>query len=556
MSLSILVALILSPSLCATLLKPVAEEHKPQGRFFQWFNRNFDAFRDWYHKRTAWFLRNTWKVMVSFVVIVGIMALLFVRLPTGFLPDEDQGIIITQITLPTGAVQERTLEVAKQVSKFYNETEKKNVEFTFVVAGFSFSGAGQNAGLAFTHLNPWEDRKGSQNSAQAVAMRAFGAFSQIRDAQIFPIVPPSVQELGQSSGFDLFMEDRGNIGHAELMKYRNQVLGMAAQNPKLAFVRPNSLDDTPQLHVDIDQAKANTQGVALANINATLSAAWGSGYINDFIDRGRVKRVYMQGDAPFRMSPEDLNRWYVRNAAGEMTPFSSFATSRWTTGPSSLTRYNGFPAIELLGAGKPGVSSGTATQEMHKIFQQLPKTIGYELTGLSFQEAASGAQAPALYALSILVIYLCLAALYESWSIPLSVMMVIPLGVIGALLAAWGRGLFNDIYFQVGLLTTIGLSAKNAILIVEFAVDAEKKGASAFDAAMEAARLRLRPILMTSIAFIAGVTPLALASGAGAGSQNDIGTGVIGGMITATVLAIFFVPVFFQLINTKLQRHE
>jgi multidrug efflux pump len=557
MTLSILVALILTPSLCATMLKPVeGDGHKKHGRFFSWFNRNFDAFRDWYHKRTSWFLHNTWKVMASFLVIVAIMAVLFVRLPTGFLPDEDQGIIITQITLPNGAVQERTLDVAKQVSKFYNETEKKNVEFTFVVAGFSFSGAGQNAGLAFTHLNPWEDRKGSQNSAQSVAMRAFMAFSQIRDAQIFPIVPPSVQELGQSSGFDLFMEDRGNVGHAELMKYRNQVLGMAAQNPKLAFVRPNSLDDTPQLHIDIDQAKANAQGVALANVNTTLSAAWGSGYINDFIDRGRVKRVYMQGDAPFRMSPEDLNRWYVRTVTGDMTPFSSFATSRWTTGPSSLTRYNGFPAIELLGAGKAGVSSGTATQEMHNIFQKLPKTIGYELTGLSFQEAASGAQAPALYALSILVIYLCLAALYESWSIPLSVMMVIPLGVIGALMAAWGRGLFNDIYFQVGLLTTIGLSAKNAILIVEFAVYAERKGASAYDAAMEAARLRLRPILMTSIAFIAGVTPLALASGAGAGSQNDIGTGVIGGMITATVLAIFFVPVFFQLINTKLQRHE
>jgi multidrug efflux pump len=557
MTLSILVALILTPSLCATMLKPVeGEGHKKHGRFFNWFNRNFDAFRDWYHKRTAWFLHNTWKVMASFLVIVAIMAVLFLRLPTGFLPDEDQGIIITQITLPNGAVQERTLDIAKQVSKFYNETEKANVDFTFVVAGFSFSGAGQNAGLAFTALRPWEERSGRQNSAQAVAQRAFGAFMQIRDAQIFPIVPPSVQELGQSSGFDLFMEDRGNVGHAALMQYRNQVLGMAAQNPQLAFVRPNSLDDTPQLHIDIDQAKANAQGVALANVNSTLSAAWGSGYINDFIDRGRVKRVYMQGDAPFRMSPEDLNRWYVRNINGDMAPFASFATARWTTGPSSLTRYNGFPAIELLGAGKQGVSSGTATQEMHNIFQKLPKTIGYELTGLSFQEAASGAQAPALYALSILVIYLCLAALYESWAIPLSVMMVIPLGVVGALLAAWSRGLFNDIYFQVGLLTTIGLSAKNAILIVEFAVDAERKGASAYDAAMEAARLRLRPILMTSIAFIAGVTPLALASGAGAGSQNDIGTGVIGGMITATVLAIFFVPVFFQLINTKLQRHE
>jgi multidrug efflux pump len=557
MTLSILVALVLSPSLCATLLKPVAGEgHLKHGFFFDAFNRNFEAFRAWYHRATSWFLRRTWGTMLAYAVIIGVMAFIFIRLPTGFLPDEDQGFIITQITLPTGAVQQRTLAVAQQVSKHFNETEKANVEFTFVVAGFSFSGAGQNAGLAFPHLRPWDERKGFANSAQSVAQRAFGAFMGIRDAQIYPLVPPSVQELGQSAGFDLFLEDRGNIGHTALMGARNQVLGMAMQDPLLAFVRPNALEDSPQLHVDIDQAKANSQGVALTNVNSTLSAAWGSTYINDFIDRGRVKRVYMQGDAPFRMAPEDLNRWYVRTTTGTMAPFSSFATSRWVTGPSSLTRYNGLPAIELLGAGKQGVSSGTATQEMYKIFAKLPKSVGYELTGLSYQEEASGSQAPALYALSILVIYLCLAALYESWAIPLSVMMVIPLGVIGALLLTWARGLFNDIYFQVGLLTTIGLSAKNAILIVEFAVDAEKKGASAFDAAMEAARLRLRPILMTSIAFIAGVTPLALAHGAGAGSQNAIGTGVVGGMITATILAIFFVPVFFQLVNTRLQHHK
>ena len=557
MTLSILVALILTPSLCATMLKPVeGDGHKKHGRFFDWFNRNFDAFRDWYQKRTAWFLHNTWKVMAAFAVIVGIMTFLFQILPTGFLPDEDQGFVITQITLPTGAVQERTMAVAKEVSKFYLEDEKHNVDFTFIIAGFSFSGAGQNAGLAFTRLKDWDERKGKENTAQAVAQRAFMKFMQQRDAQVFAIVPPSVQELGQSSGFDIQMQDRGNVGHAELMKYRNMVLGMAMQNPKLQGVRPNSLDDTPQLHIDIDQAKANTQGVSLAAVNSTLSAAWGSAYINDFLDRGRVKRVYMQGDAAYRMKPEDLNRWYVRNTAGEMTPFSSFASASWTQGPASLTRYNGYPAIELLGVGAPGVSSGTALKEMDAIFKKLPSDIGYELTGLSYQEQASGAQAPALYALSILVIYLCLAALYESWAIPLSVMLVIPLGVVGALFAAWSRGLFNDIYFQVGLLTTIGLSAKNAILIVEFAVDAERKGASAFDAAMEGARLRLRPILMTSIAFIAGVTPLALATGAGAGSQNDIGTGVIGGMITATVLAIFFVPVFFQLVNTKLQHHK
>ncbi len=557
MTLSILVALILTPSLCATMMKPVeGDGHKKHGRFFTWFNRNFDAFRDWYQKRTAWFLHNTWKVMAAFAAIVALMAFLFVRLPTGFLPDEDQGFVITLITLPTGAVQERTMAVAKEVSKFYLEDEKANVDFTFVIAGFSFSGAGQNTGLAFTRLKDWDERKGKQNTAQAVAGRAFMKFMQLPDAQVFALVPPSVQELGQSSGFDLQMQDRGNVGHAALMGYRNQVLGMAMQNPKLRGVRPNSLDDTPQLHIDIDQAKANTLGVLPSNINSTLSAAWGSAYINDFLDRGRVKRVYMQGDAPYRMKPEDLNRWYVRNGAGDMTPFSSFATSTWKQGPASLTRYNGFPSIQLMGAAAPGVSSGTALKEMDTIFKQLPPDIGYELTGLSYQEQASGAQAPALYALSILVIYLCLAALYESWAIPLSVMLVIPLGVVGALLAAWSRGLFNDIYFQVGLLTTIGLSAKNAILIVEFAVDAERRGASAFDAAMEAARLRLRPILMTSIAFIAGVAPLALATGAGAGSQNDIGTGVIGGMISATVLAIFFVPVFFQLVNTRLQHHK
>ncbi|MES2473350.1 MAG: efflux RND transporter permease subunit [Pseudomonadota bacterium] len=557
MTLSILVALILTPSLCATMMKPVeGDGHQKHGRFFTWFNRNFDAFRDWYQKRTAWFLHNTWKVMAAFMVIVALMAFLFVRLPTGFLPDEDQGFVITLITLPTGAVQERTMAVAKEVSKFYLEDEKANVDFTFVIAGFSFSGAGQNTGLAFTRLKDWDERKGKQNTAQAVAGRAFMKFMQLPDAQVFALVPPSVQELGQSSGFDLQMQDRGNVGHAALMGYRNQVLGMSMQNPKLRGVRPNSLDDTPQLHIDIDQAKANTLGVLPSNINSTLSAAWGSAYINDFLDRGRVKRVYMQGDAPYRMKPEDLNRWYVRNGAGDMTPFSSFATSTWKQGPASLTRYNGFPSIQLMGAAAPGVSSGTALKEMDAIFKQLPPDIGYELTGLSYQEQASGAQAPALYALSILVIYLCLAALYESWAIPLSVMLVIPLGVVGALLAAWSRGLFNDIYFQVGLLTTIGLSAKNAILIVEFAVDAERRGASAYDAAMEAARLRLRPILMTSIAFIAGVAPLALATGAGAGSQNDIGTGVIGGMISATVLAIFFVPVFFQLVNTRLQRHK
>jgi multidrug efflux pump len=558
MSLSIMVALVLSPSLCATLLKPVeGEGHVKHGRFFSWFNRNFDAFREWYHHRVEWFLKRTWGTMIAYAGIAALLIVLFIRLPTGFLPDEDQGFIFNLITLPAGTTQPATLKVAQTVAKYYLDKEKDNVDFVFSVAGFSFAGSGQNTGMAFTHLRDWSERKGSKNTSVAIAGRAMGTFFPMKEAQVYAIVPPSVQELGNATGFDLEMEDRGNVGHAGLIAARNQLLGLAAKNPMLMGVRPNSLDDTPQLHIDIDQAKASALGVSLSDINSTLSAAWGSSFINDFIDRGRVKRVYMQGDAPYRMTPQDLDRWYVRSAGGTMAPFSSFATSRWTIGPASLTRYNGLPAIELQGQGAPGVSTGTALQEMKKLFQQLDnKDIGYEPTGLSYQEEASGAQAPALYALSILVIYLCLAALYESWAIPLSVMMVIPLGVVGALLAAWGRGLFNDIYFQVGLLTTIGLSAKNAILIVEFAVEAESKGASAFDAAMEAARLRLRPILMTSIAFIAGVMPLALAHGAGAGSQNDIGTGVVGGMITATVLAIFFVPVFFQLINTRLQHHK
>jgi multidrug efflux pump len=557
MSLSIMVALVLSPSLCATLLKPVDQgDHLKHGFFFDWFNRNFDHFRNWYQRHTAWFLKRTGITMLAYAGIVAVLAVLFVRLPTGFLPDEDQGSVFNLITLPAGTTQPATLKVAQHVAQYYLDTEKKNVEFVFAVAGFSFAGSGQNTGMAFAHLKDWSARKGAYNSSIQIAQRAGRSFYGLKDAMVFPIVPPSIQELGNASGFDLELEDHGNAGHQALMNARNQLLGMANQDPLLNQVRPNSLDDTPQLHVDIDQAKASALGLSLADINSTLSASWGSTYINDFIDRGRVKHVYMQGDAAYRMTPQDLDRWYVKSTSGTMAPFSSFASSSWTIGPASLTRYNGLPAIELQGQGAPGVSTGTATREMYKLAQKLPTGFGLEATGLSYQEEASGAQAPALYALSILVIYLCLAALYESWAIPLSVMLVIPLGVVGALALTSLRGLFNDIYFQVGLLTTIGLSAKNAILIVEFAVDAERRGASAFDAAMEAARLRLRPILMTSIAFIAGVTPLALAHGAGAGSQNAIGTGVVGGMITATVLAIFFVPVFFQLINTHLQHHK
>jgi multidrug efflux pump len=561
MILSIMVALVLTPALCATLLKPIEGGHHQHGngllgRFFAWFNHSFDATRDIYHRTLERVLNRTRSVMVVYAVIVAAMAGLFLYLPTGFLPDEDQGFVINLINLPSGTTQPKTLAVARQVSNHYLKDEAKNVDMVFTVAGFSFLGVGQNAGITFARLRNWDDRPGKARSASAIAGRAFMSFFRIPDAQVYPIVPPSVQELGIATGFDLQMEDRANLGHAGLIQARNMLLGLAAQNPKLAGVRPASLDDTQQLHINIDQEKANTLGVATTDIDTTLSSAWGGAFINNFIDHDRVKRVYMQGDAPYRMAPEDLNRWYVRSTTGTMAPFSSFATASWALGPATLTRYNGLPSIEIQGQGSPGVSSGTALQEMDKLFKKLPQGIGYELTGLSFQEEQSGAQAPSLYALSILIIYLCLAALYESWAIPLSVMLVIPLGVIGALAAASARHLFNDIYFQVGLLATIGLSAKNAILIVEFAVEAERKGMTARAAALEAARLRLRPILMTSIAFIAGVFPLAVATGAGAGSQNDIGTGVIGGMLTATILAIFFVPVFFQIVNTRLQHHE
>jgi multidrug efflux pump len=562
MSLSIFVALILTPSLCATLLKPVEMGgHVPHRglarRFFGWFNNSYQQTQSWYRHNLEKVLNHSKIVMALYAVILVAVGVMFYRLPTGFLPDEDQGFIMTLINLPTGATQAKTLDMANKVTDYYLKQEHKNVDLTFTVAGVNpIAGVSQNSGVAFTKFIDWSKRPGAQNSAPMIARRAFMHFFGNPEAQIFPLVFPSVPELGFSTGFDLQMQDRANLGHEALIQARNQLLGMAMQDQLLSQVRPASLDDAQQLHIDIDQEKANALGISTANINTTLSAAWGGSFVNNFIDRDRVKRVYMQGDAPYRMKPDDLDRWYVRTSTGTMAPFSTFAHASWAMGPLTLNRYNGFPSIEIQGQGAQGVSSGTALQEMDKIFKKLPQGITNERTGLSYQEQQSGAQAPALYALSILIVYLCLAALYESWAIPLSVMLVIPLGVIGALAATTFRGLFNDIYFQVGLLAIIGLSAKNAILIVEFAVDGERRGLTAREAALEAARLRLRPILMTSIAFIAGVFPLAVASGAGAGSQNDIGTGVIGGMLTATILAIFFVPVFFQLINRGLQHHE
>jgi multidrug efflux pump len=550
MGLSVLVALILTPALCATLLKPVEAGHKEHKTgFFGWFNSSFNDLSGRYQGSVRGILGKSGRWMAVYAAIIVAMGLLFVRLPSAFLPEEDQGTMFTLVQLPAGATEEKTQEVLTKVRKHFLEDEKDAVQAVFTVSGFSFAGAGQNAGLAFVRLKDFEERKPAKLKAAAIAGRAMGAFSQIRDAMVFAVVPPAVSELGTSSGFDFQLQDIGGVGHEALMNARNQMLGMAAQNPDLAGVRPNGQDDTPQLKIEVDQAKAGAMGLTTADINSALSAAWGGSYVNDFIDRGRVKKVYMQADAPFRMTPEDLNRWYVRNDQGQMVPFPAFATASWTYGSPRLERYNGISSVNIQGAPAPGKSSGQAIAAMEKLATQLPPGIGYEWTGLSAQELESGNQAPALYGISILVVFLLLAALYESWSIPLAVIMVIPLGIVGALLATFVRGLSNDIYFQVGLLTTMGLASKNAILIVEFAKDLYEKGMGLIEATLEAVRLRLRPIIMTSLAFVFGVLPLAISNGAGSGAQHAIGTGVIGGMLSATLLAIFFVPLFFVVVE-------
>ncbi|MEW5683394.1 MAG: efflux RND transporter permease subunit [Pseudomonadota bacterium] len=555
MALSVLVALVLTPALCATLLKPVSHDHSVAKKgFFGWFNRNFDNASHRYQDQVRRMLGKGGRWMALYGAIVAVMALLFVRLPTAFLPEEDQGQIITLVQLPPGATEERTQAILKQVSDHYLKDEAESVEAVFTVSGFSFAGAGQNSGLAFVRMKDFDHRKSADRKAKAVADRAMGVFSQIRDAQVFAVVPPAVPELGTSSGFDFQLQDVGGVGHEALMAARGQLLGMAGGEKTLAGVRPNGQDDTPQFAIDVDQAKAGAMGLTTADINATLSTALGGSYVNDFIDRGRVKKVFVQADAQFRMKPEDLERWYVRNNQGQMAPFSSFATTNWTIGSPRLERYNGVPSVNIQGSPAPGQSSGQAMKTMEELAAKLPAGIGYEWTGLSAQEREAGAQAPMLYALSIIVVFLLLAALYESWTIPLSVILVIPLGVIGAVLATTLRGLSNDIYFQVGLLTTMGLAAKNAILIVEFAKDRVQAGATLVDGTLEAIRIRLRPIIMTSLAFMFGVLPLAISNGPGSGSQHAIGTGVIGGMLSAVALAIFFVPLFFVLVQRHLGR--
>ena len=557
MALSVLVALVFTPALCATLLKPVVGGHHEKKGFFGWFNRTFDRGANKYEGTVASILKRKGRYMVIYVLIVVGMGYLFSRIPTAFLPDEDQGQIFVQVQMPPNASAERTERVLTQVTDYFLKNEADTVATVFSVNGFNFAGRGQSSALLFVSLRPWDQRHGKDPSVFGVARRAMGAFSKIKDGVIIPIVPPAVLELGNAGGFDVFLQDDAAQGHEALMAARNQFLALAAKDALLVAVRPNGLNDEPQFHVNIDDEKARALQVSLESVNDTMTAAWGSQYVNDFIDNGRVKKVFVQGKASSRISPEDFNKWYVRNTAGGMVPFSAFASGRWGYGSPKLERYNGISAVELQGEPAPGHSSGEAMKQVAEIAAQLPPGFSLATTGLSYEEKLSGSQAPALYALSILIVFLCLAALYESWSVPFSVLLVIPLGVIGAVCATLFRGLSNDVFFQVGLLTTVGLSAKNAILIVEFAKDLhEHHGMTLMAAAVRAARLRLRPIIMTSAAFVLGVLPLAISSGAGSGSQHSVGTGVVGGMLTATFLAIFFVPLFYVLVVGAFKRKE
>jgi hydrophobe/amphiphile efflux-1 (HAE1) family protein len=554
MALSVLVAMSLTPALCATILKPVEKGHGYAKKgFFGWFNRTYDRGAGRYQRVVDLLLRRRVRAMIGYAVLVVVLGALFARVPTGFLPQEDQGLMYGQIVLPPGSTMEMTKQALAKMSDHLLTEEKDAVESVMSIAGFNFGSRGQNAGVAFVRLKPWDERKDARLRADAVAARVSKAFAGFKQANVFVFTPPAVTELGNANGFELQLQDRGDLGHDALMAARNQLLDLARKDPRLAKVRPSGLDDNPQFNVDVDQEKATALGVSLADVNQTLASTWGVAYVNDFMDKGRTKRVYMQADAPFRMNPDDLTRWYVRNRQGEMVPFSAIASSRWSFGPPKLERFNGIPAMAIQGEPAPGRSSGDAMTAMESIVKQLPAGVGMEWSGLSYEERISGANAPALYAISLVVVFLCLAALYESWSIPVSVMLVVPLGVLGAVLATMFRGLANDVFFQVGLLTTIGLSAKNAILIVEFAKELHERGKGIVEAALEAARMRLRPILMTSLAFVLGVLPLAIARGAGAGGQVAIGTAVIGGMLSATVLAILFVPLFFVLIARRAQ---
>ena len=554
MILSVVIAMTLTPALCSTMLKPVKKGHEVGesgwfSGFFRRFNRGFDYSRNKYEGLVAASFRKPLRYVAVYAAIVACMALLFVRLPTAFLPDEDQGYLICLVQLPPGATEDRTVKVLRQMDQYFAENEKDTVEGLITVAGFSFAGRGQNMGLAFVKLKDWNERNSPELRAAAIAGRAMGAFSKFKDGMAFAISPPAVPELGQANGFDFMLQDRAGLGHEKLMAARNQLLGMAMQNKKLIAVRPNGQDDSPQFKLDIDDVQAGALGIPLSEINSVLATAWGSSYVNDFIQNGRVKKVFLQSAAEFRMLPEDIGRWHVKNARGEMVPFSAFSSARWQYGSPRLERYNGIPSVQIMGQAAPGISTGEAMAEMEKMVEQLPNGIGYEWTGLSYEEKNAGAQAPALYAISLLVVFLSVAALYESWTIPFVNLLMIPLGLVGAIVAVTLRVLPNDVYLQIGLLTTIGLSTKNAILIIQFIKEQMSQGHELVEATLSAIRIRLRPVIMTSLAFFFGTLPLALTTGAGAAAQNAIGTAVTGGLLSATFIDLIFIPFFFVLIS-------
>jgi len=563
MLLSVIVALVLTPVLCATMLKPIPKGHKPSDGaikvlrpFFRWFDRIFFRLRDLYVRLVGQVLAKKTRYIILFLLIVVGMGYLFQRMPTAYIPDEDQGILLVMAMLPSGSTLEQSDAVMDQVNDYFLEDEKEGVESLITVAGMSFGGEGQNMALGFVKLKDWKLRQRPDLKVKAIAGRAMGKFSQIKEAMVFAFPPPPVIELGMATGFDLQLLDRGGLGHAKLMAARNQLLGMAAQDPRLVRVRPNGMNDVAEYHIDVDWDKAGALGIPISSIHNTISAAFGSAYVNDFIQGGRVKKVYAQVDAPYRMLPQDLKKLYLRNNTGKMVPLSSFATGRWASGSPKLERFNGFPSINIWGEPAPGYSSGEAMAAIEEIIAKLPPGIGYDWTGLSYQERQGGSQAPLLYAFSIFAIFLCLAALYESWPIPIAILLTMPLGVIGGVIASSQRGMPNDVYFQIGLLITLGLTTKNAILIVQFAKTKVDAGVGLIEATIDAAKLRLRPIIMTSLAFGFGVIPLALATGAGSGAQRAIGTGVLGGMITSTLLVIIFAPLFYVIIYRAMGKHR
>ena len=553
MTLSVLVAMILTPALCATMLKPVEHGSNEKG-FFGWFNRTFDKLTSRYESSVAAMIKRSIRVMLIFLGLTVAVGWMFTRMPTSFLPDEDQGILFSQAILPVNSTQEQTQKVMDKVSDYYLTQEADSVASVFSVSGFSFAGSGQNMGMAFVGLKDWSDRQLPGMDVNSIVNRSMGYFQKIKNAMVFSFAPPAVIELGTASGFDFYLQDRSGQGNDKLIAARNQLLKLASENPNLVGVRPNGQEDAPMYQINIDQSKIRALGIDIQSVNQVLSTAWGSSYVNDFIDRGRVKKVFIQGDAKFRMKPGDLDTWYVRNNKGEMVPFSAFATGEWQYASPRLERFNATPAVNIQGSVVTGYSTGQAMLDIEAMVKKLPPGFGVEWNGLSYEERLSGNQAPMLYTLSILVVFLVLAALYESWSVPFAVVLVVPLGVIGALLAMNGRGMPNDVFFQVGLLTTVGLATKNAILIVEFAKEYYEKGAGLVEATLHAVRVRLRPIIMTSLAFGLGVVPLAISTGVGSGGKNAIGTAVLGGMLSSTFLGIFFIPIFFVVVERIFSR--